>query len=137
MNAEYENVSSLSPSDIAMIKVFQGNFVGSTGGGSAIAIYTRRGDMQSKNSQPSLFTNKIAGYKKLPAFFAPDYAAGLNNDVNDERVVLFRRTLPKMDAATGKIPVAFYNNDPAKMFRIVVTGFSKEGSVVYYNTIVK
>lgn len=73
MWADADMISCVSPFNIALVKVYRGNFVGSVGGGSAIAIYTRRGAMSTRYSSPLLPSALLKGYARTELPFAPVY----------------------------------------------------------------
>jgi len=127
----------ISVNDIAMIKVFRSNFGVSSSGNGGIAVYTRRGGMQSKSAVSSLLTSMIVGYDPLPPFFLPDYSVGTTASLADQRVILYRNTSPFPTEEKGKFSFSFYNNDEAKSYRIVVTGFTKDGLPIYLDRIVR
>ena len=82
MQVEPEFMSGYSVSEIAMVKVIKGFFVGAFGGGSgsgfglgsgggsggAVCIYTKKPGMRSVNSTPSLNNNKLKGYDKWKGY---------------------------------------------------------------------
>lgn len=127
-------LNSISTNDIAMIKVLRTS-VAARGGGSAIAIYTRRGDMGSRNSS-TLLTNVLAGYQLSPPFFSPDYSEPVNQSVTDTRPILYRSTAPRPVAGEYTAPVVFYNNDSATSFQVIVSGFTKNGRPVYLKQLI-
>jgi hypothetical protein len=133
MNITPDVLNGLSAADVAMIKVFRMNFAGSFGGGSAIAIYTRRGGMPSANNRPTLPVSVLRGYTRFTPPLMPDYFQNPLTDVKDNRLVLHYD--PLLQAATGatSIPVIFYNNDIAKQYRLLVAGFTANGQLVYIN----
>lgn len=139
---EPSQISSISPSDVAMIKFFRNNFMGTSGGGvGAVAIYTRRGDMPGKNIDPSLPSvrneSKISGYDKIIPFIGDVYNGNNLQDIpEDHRSVLFWN--PYVENKTGKpASVKWYNNDDAKNFRLIIIGVDKDGNPVYYNGILE
>lgn len=130
-------INSIPVPDIAMVKVFRNGFLGGTGGNSAIAIYTRTGDMPSTNSMPTLPVLYLEGYRKLLPFYSLDYSVSGNREVSDQRLVLYHTNLPEPSAATGKTPLLFYNNDSAHKYRLRVTGFTSGGKLVYSNQLIE
>jgi hypothetical protein len=136
MPVEANTLNGLSVSDIAMIKVIKGVTIASRGGNGAIAIYTRRGGMNSKSNAPSLPNNILAGYRKQPLPFTPDYADENSKRTEDKREILFRRSLLYPDAKQ-KGEILFYNNDSAKSYRVTVTGFTADGRLVYADKIIQ
>lgn len=133
-------ISSLPVSNIAMVKVIKSGFVGSVGGtgGSAVAIYTRRGDTQTANAQkpPSLNSSVLAGYDKMIPFYQPDYKdAAAKRIEKDSRDVLYWNpaVIPE---GTKPVQIRFYNNDDAKSVRVIIIGFSKDDDVLlFYNDV--
>jgi hypothetical protein len=137
MPVDNEVLSGLSASNIAMIKVIRGFSLGSRGGNGAIVIYTRKGNMNSKFSTPSLPNNILTGYQKQPDFFSPDYRMENLRSTPDQREILFRSTLLYPANATLTAPVKFYNNDRARQYRLLVTGFTNDGKLVYLDQLIQ
>ena len=129
MPVDLSLLNSIPASDIAMIKVIRASMAG-PGGGSAIAIYTRRGDMAVRSSS-TLLSNVLAGYQVPPPFFSPNYSIAFNQSLSDTRPILYRNATPKPAAGEEKATIAFYNNDTANSFCILVTGFAESGRPVY------
>jgi hypothetical protein len=142
MPIDLDQIQSISMSDIAMIKVIKGFFIGTFGGSDgAIAIYTRRGGSKGKIStsdQPTQLRQiSLKGYDKVVPFTNPLYDdEGFKGISKDVRNVLFWNTdleaNPKESAT-----VQFYNNDEAKNYRVIILGFDKENDTpVYYNELI-
>ncbi len=126
-------ISSLSVTDIAMVKVIKG---GGSLVGDAVVIYTRKGNMESANTpKESSSSNKIMlnGYNKSSIYEQPDYSNSAYKQIkNDAREVLYWN--PSLMNDQYEIPkVMFYNNDYAKKFDVIIIGFSEEGDILYYN----
>ncbi len=136
MGFEPEYLQGFSISDIAMVKVIRGTFLGSTGNGAAIAIYTKRGDLRARFTTPELPFNYLVGYKKQPAFFAPDYSTNLYKDFNDNREILFRKSLLIPGLNTFGV-IRFNNNDVTRTFRVLITGFAADGTPVYVDKLIE
>jgi hypothetical protein len=134
MPIDDELVNTIPPFDIALLKVYRS--ASGALGGNVIAIYTRRGGMPTNDKVPTLQWNSLKGYKKVPAFPMPTYEKESNRDLGDERIILYRSGMTLPDPATKKVPVIFYNNDSAKSFRLLITGFTQEGRPVYVNRII-
>jgi hypothetical protein len=137
MPMQADELKGLPVSDIAMIKVIRGISQASRGGNGAIAIYTKRGGMESKFSAPSLVNNILVGYAKTPGFFSPDYSDESVRSNIDEREILFRSTMLYPADITSKAPLKFYNTDKGKRYRLVVTGFTNDGRLVYLDHIIQ
>ncbi len=138
MQVDPSAISSLPVSDIAMVKVIKGAFLGGIGGGGggAVAIYTRRGDTQRANTQktPSLPSSSLAGFDKAAPFKTLDYTDANNKGIlKDTRNVLYWN--PMLVSEKGKlVNIRFYNNDDAKRLRVVIIGFTKDDDIpLFYN----
>ena len=130
-------VSSISPNDVAYIKVMRPPFFGGFGGGAggAIAIYTRKGDEQRNTDSKGLNKNRIWGYNFMREFYSPVYSSfAPPDDKKDLRTTLYWNpnviTLP----GKNKITLKFYNNDITKAFRVVIEGMTEDGRLVHYLT---
>ncbi|HEX5027114.1 MAG TPA: hypothetical protein VFV68_17655 [Agriterribacter sp.] len=138
IRVDASTIGSLPVSDIAMVKVIKGGFVGGVGGGGggAVAIYTRRGDTQSPNAQkpPSLNSSTLPGYDKPLPFIEPEYKdASVKRIEKDTRDALYWN--PSVPSQPNKlVKIRFFNNDDAKSIKVIIIGFSKDEDVpLYYN----
>ena len=143
MRVDASQISMISVSDVAMIKVIRGFFSGGFGGGGngAIAIYTRRGgitgSVPDNGQSKSLKEMKLKGYDKEEPFNNTMYENVPQTDLaKDTRSTLYwNPNLQKDDAGSAKIK--FYNNDEAKEFKVIIIGFDQEDTPLYYNEILK
>ncbi len=138
MQVDASAINGLPVSDIAMVKVIKGPFLGGIGGGGggAVAIYTRRGDTRAANTQktPSLNNTVIAGFDKAAPFETPNYNEPTVKSIDrDTRDALY--WAPFLQTERGKpVAIRFFNNDDSKSWRVIVIGFSKDDDVpLYYN----
>lgn len=138
MQVDASTINGLPVSDIAMVKVIKGPFLGGIGGGGggAVAIYTRRGDTRAANTQktPSLNNTVIAGFDKAAPFETPNYNEPTVKSIDrDTRDALY--WAPFLQTERGKpVAIRFFNNDDSKSWRVIVIGFSKDDDVpLYYN----
>jgi hypothetical protein len=136
MAISLDMLESLNPNDIALLKVFRNNFVGSFGGGAAIAIYTRRGGMGPQYIAPSLPSYVLPGYARFPPPAGPDYSLQGTTEIKDQRVVLSFQHLLQTESEGIRSKISFHNNDSAKQYRLVITGFTREGRLVYLNKLI-
>lgn len=133
MPVDASAISSLPVSNIAMVKVIKGPFLGGIGGGGggAVAIYTRRGDTQPANSQkaPSLSNSTLAGFDKPALFISPDYKDNsIKRADKDTRDALYWN--PFLEVERGKlVTIRFFNNDDAKSLRVIIVGFTKDDDI--------
>ncbi|MCY0976457.1 hypothetical protein PGH12_04760 [Chryseobacterium wangxinyae] len=138
MRTDASQISMLSVSDVAMIKVMRGFFAGSFGGGGngAIVIYTKRGGITGSvdNGQSkSLNEMKLKGYDKEETFNNTMYKDIQPTDrAKDTRSTLYwNPNLQKDDAGSAK--VEFYNNDYSTQFKVIIIGFDQDDNLLYYN----
>jgi hypothetical protein len=138
---EYDMVTTIPISQIAMVKVLRGYFLGgvtgSTSGNGAIAIYTNRGGLGGKFAVPGMPSALLVGYRDPGDFKHFDY----NNEVyrsakTDTRDNLFW-TFDMIPNEKGLAPIRFFNNDVSKTYRVIVTGFTKNAEPVYEERIIK
>ncbi|WP_312392618.1 hypothetical protein [Chryseobacterium sp.] len=138
MRVDPSQISSLSTTEIAMVKVIRGNFVGSFGGGNgAIAIYTKRGGTTGSVSDPYAPTKlkqiTLTGFDKEDPFITPQYdSESFKTIAQDLRSVLYwnpyLQTQPKEPT-----PVSFFNNDDSKKYKVIIMGYDKDSDLpVYY-----
>lgn len=143
MATDPNQIANLPVSDIAMVKVIKGAFVGGIGGGGggAVAIYTRRGDTRPANNAkqpPALNSVTLQGYDKVAPFYEPDYKeAAFKSITNDTRDVLYWN--PNLEPNHNRpTTVKFYNNDDVQSYRVIIIGFNKnDDTPLYYNDIFK
>lgn len=143
MRADASLISSISVSDVAMIKVIRGMFSGSSGGGNgAIIIYTRRGgitgSVPDNGQSKTLKDMTLKGYDKEEPFKNEIYddidAQSLSKD--SRSTLYWNPYLPNQSKEPTKIN--FYNNDDAKSFKVIIIGFDEETDTpLYYNDILK
>jgi len=123
-----QDVKMLSFGDIAMIKVFRSLFA-ATGGREAVAIYTRKGDGGFSKGLPQ---GRIVGYELRQPALEYDYSDDLFSNIkHDTREVLLWKSTVPVSEKEGRYRLRFYNSDEAKVFNVVVMGFTKEGQPVY------
>jgi len=134
IRADPSLISTLSVSDIAMIKVIKGPFgLMTSSGGGTIAIYTKRGNISSRlNPDPALPNSTIRGYDSAKKYFNPDYSDTNVPHLNhDARIQLaWRPDLLPVESA-DRVSVLFYNNDVTGKFRLTVQGISENGLPVF------
>ncbi|MCS3531725.1 hypothetical protein [Chryseobacterium sp. JUb7] len=133
MPADANQISSISISDIAMVKVIKGIFAGG-GGNGAIAIYTRRGGgTVSDTSKPSQLRQiTLNGYDKEVPFNNPSYDnESFKALPSDTRSVLYWN--PYLEVQPNEpTKVEFFNNDDAKHYKIIIMGYDRNNDTPLY-----
>lgn len=127
-------VSSLSISDIAMVKIFKGSMML----GNSVVIYLRKGNMRSSNEdQDNAKKNKLilAGYSRALKYEQPNYLSDSYKKLaNDTRDLLYWN--PSLIKESNiPLPVKFLNNDSAKYFKITIISFNADGLPLFYDEI--
>jgi len=140
MKIDPSQVSSVSTSDIAMVKVIKDFFGG--GGGGAIAIYTRRGGITgsvSNSSIPSKLKQiTLSGFDKETPFVSPVYGNDNFKSISqDLRSTLYWNPYLQIQPKEPTT-VQFFNNDDAKSYKVIIMGFDEKSfAPVYYNETIK
>jgi hypothetical protein len=142
MKIDPSQVSTISTSDIAMVKVIKDYFAGGFGGGGAIAIYTRRGGITgavSDTTVPSKLKQiTLNGFDKETPFVSPIYGNDNFNSISqDLRSILYWN--PNLKAEPKEpTTVQFFNNDDAKSYKVIIMGFDEKNfAPIYYNETIK
>lgn len=133
MRSDPQNLSSISMSDIAYIKVFRPPFMGAIGGGGsgAIAVYTKRGGESRNDDFVGLNKVTVTGYSPVKEFYSPNFAEKNNplHDFDDLRTTLYWEPYIFLDKERKKTAISFYNNDISKKLRIVIEGVNENGKL--------
>ncbi len=141
MEVDVSQLSGISMSDVAYIKVFRPPFIGAVGGGAngAIAIYTRKGgDMPKSDSRSGIPYKVIIGYTAEKQFYSPDY--GTYNEKNEEqdlRTTLYWAPTILTTPGNNTIRIKFYNNDFTQRFRVIVEGLTADGRLTHIEKVVE
>ncbi|KMQ64638.1 hypothetical protein ACM46_10335 [Chryseobacterium angstadtii] len=130
-------IANLPVSNIAMVKILKGAGLI----GDAVAIYTMKGNMKSKNNEKDTQKNNssiIKGYDK-PSEFPIEM---LDNDdpakkiENDTRETLYwNPNLFDSDYVPPRIK--FFNNDSAKQYKVLIISFDEDDNILYDQEIFK
>ncbi len=139
VNVDKDVINSLSPSDIAVIKVLknEGTVLGAAAG--VIAFYTKKGEAVRWNPTEKVYTKtEREGYAVIKTFFAPDYETypDLNKNETDKRYTLYWNGNIK-PAKDGKYRFRFFNNDISNKYKIIVQGIDAAGNFIYAEQLVK
>ena len=133
-------IATMTPGDIAYIKVFRPPFFGGTGGGAGggVAIYTRRGGDVKPEPGKGLNTITVTGYTEIKQFYSPNYNTfSQANDRKDVRTTIYWNPNVIIDAGKNQAVVSFYNNDVSKAFRVIIEGMSADGRLAHIEQIME
>jgi hypothetical protein len=132
-------VSTISVSDIALIKVIKGPMAFVAGGsGGVIAIYTLRGDLRPAQMEPSLNHSELVGYDLEKPFPQPNYSnTSIRQPNKDVRTQLLWSSMLFPDRSITTSRQSFVTNDNPKPVRVVIQGMSEKGLPVYFEKIIE
>ncbi|GEJ45823.1 hypothetical protein [Chryseobacterium sp. ON_d1] len=127
-------ISSLPIAQIAMVKIIKGAGLI----GDAVAVYTMRGDMKSKNTEkdaPKNNSSVIKGYDK-PSEFPIEMIDDTAKIENDTRETLYwNPNLFDSDYVPPRIK--FFNNDSAKQYKVLIISFDEYDNLLYDQQVLK
>ncbi|MFB6454873.1 MG2 domain-containing protein [Chitinophaga sp. Hz27] len=133
MQTDISQISTISMSDVALIKVIRPPFMGMGGANGAIAVYTKKGGDSGPVNDPSVRgfeLYKKAGYSVVKQFYSPDYSVKKEvHALPDKRLTLYWNANVPVDTLTHTAKFEFYNNDFTKKFRVIVEGMADDGTV--------
>lgn len=129
-------IANIPVSTIAMVKVIkEGGLVG-----NAIAIYTMKGNMKSKNNNKEMQKNNssvVKGYDKPSEFLIEmlddDSAVKIENDTRE--TLYWNPNLFDSDYVPPRIK--FFNNDRAKQYKVLIISFDEDDNLLYDQQIFK
>lgn len=127
-------ISTFPISNIAMVKIIKGAGLI----GDAVAIYTMRGDMKSKNTgkeAPKNNSSIIKGYDKPSEFLVEmlDDDAKVESDTRE--TLYWNPNLFDTDYVPPRIK--FFNNDSAKQYKVTIISFDEADNLLFDQQIFK
>ena len=133
-----QQASTINLSEVAMIKVLGTGFVGVSGSGGALAIYMKKGADFASPTNTFVKSIGIEGYSPTKEFFSPDYALPKNNTADlDNRSTIYWDPYLESNSEKRKLVIPFYNSDKAKKLRVVLTGFTADGKLLYVENVLE
>lgn len=133
--ATSKQMESISMQDVAMIKYFQGGFMGnpSIGSTQALVVYTRKPGDRLPSNLDFLDTLNYPGYTVKREFYSPDYqATPSRKDWVDRRVTILWEPDLKPDDEKGNYRIRFFNSDYARKLLIRIEGATADGKLVSF-----
>lgn len=129
-------ITSLPISNIAMVKIIKESGLI----GNAVAIYTMKGNMKSKNNVKETQKNNssvLKGYDKPSEFLIEmlddDSPTKIENDTRE--TLYWNPNLFDSDYVPPRIK--FYNNDSAKQYKVLIISFDEDDNLLYDKKILK
>ncbi len=134
------SIDFLSPSDVALVKVYKGNLAFAWGANQGmIAVYTKKGGNVKNSLFDKVFEKiEILGFEGEREFFNSDYEKfpDFNKNLIDRRQTLFWSPSVKK-GKTGKYAAVFFNNDIANSYKVLIQGVDKNGKLIFYESNIK
>ncbi|SJZ32516.1 hypothetical protein [Sediminibacterium ginsengisoli] len=128
MVTDFENISTIHPSDIAFVKAIPGYYVGAPNGGSSgsILIYTKKDYVAGKMRRKEIL---VEGYTVTRQFYQPDYSQTTSPAPDNRRTLYWNPNLTR-DAASKAYKFAFYNNDHSRRLKVIIEGVNTDGKLI-------
>jgi len=139
MPADVNQLSTMSMSDVAYVKVFRPPFMGGfNGANGAIAVYTRKGGQSQAPAGKGMPYKNVIGYTVMKEFYSPNYASiDPRNEAEDVRSTLYWNPMILTTSENHRIILNFYNNDVTDAFRVIVEGVSKDGRLTHIEKVLE
>jgi hypothetical protein len=135
-----DQLSNLSMTQVAYVKVFQPPFFGAFGGGAngAIAVYTQKGGSVNDHPGKGLPFKVVIGYAPEKEFYSPNYGTfDQRNDLEDLRSTLYWNPMIITTRENHIMKFTFYNNDITNSFRVIVEGVNKDGQLTHIEKVIE
>lgn len=136
MATDASMIESIPINQIAMVKLLP-NSVAAPGGGTALAIYTKKGNDLSAALESPTDIITYNGYTIVKEFYNPDYDKQPANEKADNRLTIAWQPAVFVADVNPIIPVIFYNNDRTKRFKIVAEGVTNDGKMLMIEKIIE
>ncbi len=139
IQTDASQLSSISVSDIAYIKVFRPPFMGGfNGANGAIAVYTKKGGDQPMEKAKGMPSKTVIGYTAMREFYSPNYGTiDPRNEAQDVRSTLYWAPTILTTQENHRLKITFYNNDVTDAFRVVLEGVSTDGRLVHIEKVIE
>lgn len=129
-------IEGIPVAELAFIKLMP-NTVATAGGGTALALYRKKGaDLRAAMESPTDIVN-YNGYTVMKEFYNPDYDKQPDNSKADKRMTLNWNPAIFLAEVNPTIPIIFYNNDQTKRFKIVAEGVTNDGRMLMIEKIIE
>ena len=133
-------LTSISMSDVAFVKVFNPPFFGAFGGGGsgAIAVYTKKGSANTAPKGKGMPSKLVIGYAPEKQFYSPNYERfDPRNENKDVRTTIYWNPQVNTSEQNKKVLLKFFNNDVSSSFRVVIEGMTKDGLLAHYEQVME
>lgn len=140
MPVDIDQLTSVSMSDVAYVKVFNPPFFGAFGGGAGggIAVYTKKGGAMNTGKARGMPSKLVIGYAPEKEFYSPNYGTfDSRNQNEDMRSTLYWNPMVITTAKNHTVRLPFYNNDISTSFRIIVEGVDNNGRLIHIEKVIE
>jgi hypothetical protein len=129
MPANAVSLETVLVDDIALVKLFPTSIV-AAGGGTALAIYTKKGSDAFKSTEAATDIITYQGFTIAKEFYNPDYKLHPESKTQDNRITL--KWIPDLFiiGSNSLIPLTFYNTEHTKRFKIIAEGITGDGRML-------
>jgi hypothetical protein len=134
-----QDISNLSMSDVAYIKIFRPPFAMAkdNGPGGAIAVYTKNGGEEIQTTYQSMGSQNVPGYSLSKEFYTEANPIFSDDKRTDIRQTLLWEPDVLLNAQKQTFSLSFTNNDISNSFRIVLNGITADGRIIFYNKVIR
>jgi hypothetical protein len=132
MPVSIDNINSISPRDIALVKVNRTPNVMTNATAGSMFIYTRKA--YNPNGR-TMDNQSILGYSVAKEYFSPIYESIDSKIQIDKRSSLYWN--PSVKITNKQTLFNFYNSDRTKKIKIVVEGLDKNGIPIWAEKIIE
>ena len=115
--------------DIALVKLFPTSVM-AAGGGTSLAIYTKKGSDAFKSTEAATDMITYQGFTIIKEFYNPDFDLHPESKSQDNRITL--KWVPDLFIidSNSAIPLTFYNTGHTKRFKVVAEGITSDGRML-------
>lgn len=128
----FEALQSIDIRDVALIKVFQTNFVLANESGPALAVYTKKPGDGALPYNANIKDLKVAGYSSALDFINPDEENVQFINKKNAQSTLYWNPYLYTNKTSPSLNISFYNIHKAKNIQLVLQGIKSDGRIIYY-----
>jgi TonB-dependent SusC/RagA subfamily outer membrane receptor len=126
---DLRDINILDVESIEIMKGAEAAILGTRGGGGAIIITTKTGEITPKKGVK--FNMKAImpkGYRKDAEFYSPKYDAAEQSTGTDRRTTIFWK--PDVKISAGEASFDFYTADSNSTYSVLIEGITDEGQII-------
>jgi hypothetical protein len=133
MPVDIDQLTSVSMTDVAYVKVFNPPFFGAFGGGAGAALqYIQKRAVPGILEKPGYAIKTCNRLCPEKEFYSPNYGTfDSRNQNEDVRSTLYWNPMVITTTKNHTIRLPFYNNDITTSFRVIVEGVDNNGRLIH------